>query len=196
MLLIDFDAVKMFSLARGCVAERRSSLACEMTCAAGAAAMCTATDKDGTRWNVLDVFRACRDARVGADGPQRPGKATPPAGLNTEQYEGREHGLREELIAEALTADGIWPYLSKRRSNALDALLASEAREGFIPTADSNPKVKLAARCVIDAGLADHIIGPRRGILVCIKWTPAARRSYLTPVEVDALATLAEKPAR
>src|SRR5665213_290686 len=179
MLLIDFDAVKMFSLARGCVAERRSSLACEMTCAAGAAAMCTATDKDGTRWNVLDVFRACRDARVGADGPQRPGKATPPAGLNTEQYEGREHGLREELIAEALAA-----------------LLASEAREGFIPTADSNPKVKLAARCVIDAGLADHIIGPRRGILVCIKWTPAARRSYLTPVEVDALATLAEKPAR
>lgn len=190
MLMIDFEAVKSLSLARGCQVRRVGKLACEMTGELGTTAMCTAKDPEGISWDVLDVFRSCRDARTGTDRPHRLGKTTPPVGLDT-----MSHGLQEDVIADALAADGIWPYTSKRRSNALDALLAAEARGGFIPCADSNRKVKMAARAVIDAGLADHIIGPKGGQYLCIRWTSAAWQT-LTGVEVDALATIAEKPAR
>lgn len=183
-MLIDFGAVKTFSTARGCDVTRRGRLACEMTGPGGTTAMCTSADAEGKTWDVLEVFRACHRARAEAEGRRRPGAVEPPAELDIEW-----HGLREDVIAAAMAADGIWPYRSGRRSNALDALLAAEARGGFIPTADSNPKVKMAARAVIDAGLADHIVGPRGGLYVAIRWTPAARRAVvLAPGDEDAIA--------
>jgi hypothetical protein len=197
MLLIDFDAVKTFSRARNCEVKRLDKLTCEMTGAAGATALCRPFDEKGISWNVLDVFKACHLAREGAQARRRPGNATPPKELDTERHWGREHRLQEAAIAEALAADGIWPYSSKRRTNALDALLASETRGGFVPTADVNPRIKMAVRAVIDAGLADHVIGPRGGLYVCIRWTPAARRPPeppappLTPEEEVCIARLA-----
>jgi hypothetical protein len=127
---------------------------------------------------------------VAADGLQRHGPVDPSEGLDTVS-----HGLQEDVIAETLASDGIWPYRSGRRTAALEALLASEARDGFIPTADTNRTVKMAARAVIDAGLADHIFGPKGGVYVCIRWTPAARQKVLlTPDLDDAIAAAAAKP--
>jgi hypothetical protein len=188
-MLVDFDAVKAFSAARGCKVKRLSKVSCEIT--GTITATCNASDKEGRRWNVLDVFRACHRARVAGDGLERVGSIEPPKGLDT-----KSHGYQEDVIAEALRADGIWPYKSGRRTAALEALLASEARDGFIPTADVNRRIKLAARAVVDAGLANHFVGPRRGMYLCIRWTPAARQTALTADEEDGISVFSEKSAR
>jgi hypothetical protein len=179
MRLVDFETVKALSAARGCDVKRVSKVACEMTCA-GRTAMCPSADAEGLFWNVLAVFRACHLARVAGEGLERVGPTKPPEGLDVEW-----HWLREDVIAETLSADGIWPYKAGRRTAALEALLASEARDGRIPTADVNPRIKMAARSVIDAGLADHIVGPKGGIYVAIWWTPAARRTGGLTADID-----------
>jgi hypothetical protein len=191
VLLINFDAVKTFATTRGCDVKRVSKVACQMTGALGTTAICTSADADGLAWNVLAVFRACHSARVTAEGLERHGSVKAPEGLDTVS-----HRIKEDLIAETLSADGIWPYKAGRRTAALEALLASDARGGNIPTADTNRTIKLAARAVIDAGLADHIIGPKGGMYVCIRWTPAARQEvHLIPDEVAAMAAEEVKPA-
>jgi hypothetical protein len=191
---IGFDEVRRICEARACEAKLLDGvLGCEIRFYEHFSVICVPGGGE-KRWNPLEVFADCHRAAMAGGKEWRPGKTTPPVGLDT-----KSHGLKEDLIAAALSADGVWPYTKTNRTIALEALLrCEEGSTRGLMFADAHPKVREAARAVVDAGLAELVMGPKGGWSKArVIWLPLAKldtetepetkTETLTPEEDDSI---------
>lgn len=190
-MMIPFSEVQRIAKERGCKATNQRKYACDIGFPGGRKVNCTAAARE--LWNPISVFLACRACKE-PDGKRLAFiKKKLPESMNMDVT---SHGLREDLIAEALAADGVKAYHGRQRTIGLEALLRSENDRRGLAFADVNPTVRDAARAVVDAGLAELTLGPRGGwSLAHIVWTPAARiGGHLTPEQNDALEIFGVRP--
>lgn len=219
-MLIDWNAAEKLVRERGCIPGKPSGRHFKI---AGAirrgkltgGRIVTCTESRADMWHPVNVFRACREAL--GEKPIENWKA--PKDIDTAAY-----GLDEEMIAEAIAADGIRPYWQGRRTLSLESLLRCvgdpadyaggqalvisndpeadahvypPGRHRRIAWADTRPEVRRAATAVADAGLAVLRMGPRGGWSRAeLFWRSAARiGGRPTRAEVDEIASAVLPPA-
>jgi hypothetical protein len=187
MKQVGFDEVVTLAEARGCTVKRTTKVSLEMRGKAGSTASCDAVDEKIERWTTTAVFTACTAARLSPRSRAYPGTMEAPEGLDLTQY-----GLREDLIAQAIVADGVWAYRAGQRTVALETLLRCNNSSAELHWADNKPAIRNAVRAVVDAGLAELIMGPNGGwTRAWVRWLPAAQQeSHLTAEDIDAAASV------
>jgi hypothetical protein len=177
--LVDYPEVRRLVEARDCTVKRVITMTAEVRMLKKPEPVGTfvSADAAGEHWDVIAVMRACDIARSAPGVTYRPPKIEPPKGLDV-----TAHGLREDLIVEAITANGVWAYRAGQRTLALEALLRCEGAERGLMFADTKQVVRDAARAVADAGLAVLSMGPLGGwSLARITWLPPATIKEMKP---------------
>jgi hypothetical protein len=170
--LIEFGEVHRIAKYRDCSAVRGDEHKCEIV-RKSRSVNCYVSKPN--LWRPIAVFKACQEAA--GKKPVEVGEV--PKDLNT-----TTHGLDEALIAEALAADGIRPYWRGLRTMPFEAVIrcagdptkairrlmvSDDPTDRVYPPgatlafSDTHPSVRLAARAVVDAGLAILEFGPRGG---------------------------------